>query len=132
LGAFVTVAVDGGATLLVTYQLGQTISAAIPGLTAALSGTTAAIAAWVGFLAGSIKWNTLPYLSRFFAFACDAFGVPRHVDQSPINVKFGNGKSHVLPEPHVPQQPIVYRLEDVRLWQQAEGFAKFKSVLSND
>jgi hypothetical protein len=130
LAGTLTVLVDGGATLLAAYSLAQTLANAVPGLAALAGGAAGAVAAWAGFVAGVLKWNTLPSLSRFFAFSCDAFGVPRRFDQSPIMVKFGNNPLHyTLPEPHVPKQSTVYSLEDLRLWQQTEGFEKWQLVL---
>ena len=101
-GGLITALVDGGATLLVSYKLTATIAAYAPGIKALLIAGGGAAGAYVGFQLRAIELNTLPYLSRLFALACDAFAIPRQLDEKPTRVQFGsaeNRQEFVLPDP---------------------------------
>ncbi|QQL45872.1 hypothetical protein [Sulfuriroseicoccus oceanibius] len=118
LGGLVTAAVDGGATLYAATA----ISSAIPGVTALAIGIGGMSVGAVAFQNELIKKNTLPYLSRLFALACDAFALPRKIADSPINVEFtdpsGKQTTHNLPEPtDLPSTPRVTPLTEDRLWK---------------
>ena len=133
LAGVLTAAIDGGATILATYSLTQTVASAVPGMAALAGGAAGAAVAWAGFAAGAMKWNTLPYLSRLFALSCDAFDVPRDVDQGPVLVEFGKDQSpSILPEPNIPRIKAVCNMEDIRLWRKTEGFQELESVLSGN
>ena len=70
--------------------------------------------------------NTLPYLSRFFAVACDVFDLPRKMDNKPLKVNFKVGekmKCYTLPDPDgMPiLPPPCVKLVERNLWEMSEN-----------
>jgi hypothetical protein len=120
MAGLVTAAIDGGATLMAGYSFSAAVATAIPGLGALTVGALGSGAALAVFYAGLIHHNSLPYLSAFFALACDALGLPRRLDDQPLTVTFGRGeqrRTFTLPLVQLP--PLVSRrsLPNTGLWQ---------------
>ncbi|MFM9116480.1 MAG: hypothetical protein ACKOU6_10020, partial [Planctomycetota bacterium] len=134
-GGLVTALVDGGATLLISYKLTATIAFYAPGIKALLVAGGGAAGAYVGFQLRAIELNTLPYLSRLFALACDAFALPRQLGSSPPRVQFGAGEQRqefTLPDPQLPPTPVIYALDDMRVWQPGPAWAQWNKELADD
>lgn len=133
LAGLVTVAVDAGATSLATYSLAATLAHAIPGIPVlVVGGAISGGATYAGFKMGALNLNTLPYLSRFFALACDAFGMPRRLGEQTLKATFGKGqdlKVFNLPEPRVDGQQCVCQLEALGLWQPGPAVQEIREVL---
>ena len=142
IGGVAVATVDGGATLA-TFSLGSHLSGmlgvtALSGTLSGASGLGAAAIAGMGVMGGvylgAIKDNTLPYLSRYFALACDAFGVPRKLNDADIKVQFGKKGTFecVLPEPRIEKQPTACELADLRLWNaDAENICALKQLFQS-
>jgi hypothetical protein len=131
IGGVAVAAIDGGATLFVTYSFGTTLSAALPGLSALGVAALGGAGALAGVHLSAVHQNTLPNLSRYFALACDAFGVPRQLHDTSIRVSFGREpkKSEFrLPEPKIPQQDVVCSLDDLRLWSKLSSTDKIEQL----
>ncbi len=129
LGGVVTAAVDGGATIYAATA----ISSFIHGGTALAVALGGAGAAYIGFRKELIDKNTLPYLSRLFAFSCDAFGLPRSIDNKTPMIPFADaqGKKSTFPLPpsdELVKTATVTPLIDARLWRPTDAL----SVLSAD
>jgi hypothetical protein len=136
LGGLLTALVDYGATFLITSKLSATIALHVPGgLALAVAGGGVA-GAYVGFQLRAIELNTLPYLSRMFALACDAFGVPRRLNGGQVKVSFGMGmaaRSFTLPDPQLPEQAVKCPLEkSLQLWQFDPARAAWNKTLADD
>lgn len=119
MAGLVTAAIDGGATLLAGYSFSAAVASAIPGLGALTVGAIGSGAALAVFYAGLIQQNSLPYLSAFFTLACDAFGLPRRLDDQPLTVTFGRGEQRrplTLPLVEVPALRWRHPLPNVGLW----------------
>ncbi|MFM7844272.1 MAG: hypothetical protein ACKPEY_08590 [Planctomycetota bacterium] len=89
----------------------------------------------MGFQLRAIELNTLPYLSRLFALACDAFALPRQLGSSPPRVQFGAGEQRqefTLPDPQLPPTPVIYALDDMRVWQPGPAWAQWNKELADD
>ncbi len=120
-----TLAVDGGATLYAATSVSHAINSGIA-LAITAGGTTAAM---VSFQDSLLKDNTLPYLSRLFAIACDCFRLPRQIRDTPPEVTFKNAKgattTHRLStSPELPTFPPITPLTQQRLWNYAENTEK--------
>lgn len=134
-GGLITALVDGGATLLVSYKLTATIAAYAPGIKALLIAGGGAAGAYVGFQLRAIELNTLPYLSRLFALACDAFAIPRQLGERATRVQFGsaeNRQEFVLPDPQLASTPTIYPLDDARLWDHGPAWPLWRKELGDD
>lgn len=124
-------AVDGGATLFATVSFTSWLASILPGQILLAAAAAGGVALGASLMLGSIKVNTLPYLSRLFAFAADAFGLPRQISGKPIRVSFGkqgDRHSHDLPDPGVPEQGTVCQLEDVRLWEETPVLREIEHI----
>ena len=129
LGGVITAAVDGGATIYAATAISSFIHGG-SALIVAIGGTAAA---WVGFRKELIDKNTLPYLSRLFAFSCDAFGLPRRIDEKPPMIPFADaqGKTTTFelpPSDDLATTKTVTTLIDARLWRPNDAL----SALSAD
>ncbi|MCS7022091.1 MAG: hypothetical protein NZU63_09710 [Gemmataceae bacterium] len=128
----VTAAVDGGATLLAGYSLVGALAAATPAwgaLTVSLIGTSAALAV---FYAGLVQHNSLPHLAAFFTLACDAFGLPRHLQQVPRVATFGRGEqARTLPLPDIDLPPLspLHPLPRIGLWRWTDIGRQFRQAV---
>ncbi len=77
-------------TAVTTTYLGQASLAEL--LAAAGLGTVSSVGAAATSLASALEDEVfVPYLSSFFAFACDAFGIPRTIDNKPPTIKLAFG-----------------------------------------
>jgi hypothetical protein len=127
------VVIDGGAMMLATFSLSAWIASVIPGKLL-LAATVAGGATFAASLAlRSIQVNTLPYLARWFAFACDVFALPRRLDGAPVRVTFGRGpaaQTSNLPDAGVPVQAAVCPLAEVRLWEETPTLRELESLLA--
>jgi hypothetical protein len=116
----VTAAVDGGATLLASYSMTGALSTVLPGTATLAVGALGAGSVLLTFREGLVQHNTLPYLSNFFALACDAFGLPRRLPEQPLMVRFGRGAQirwYQLLQPTVKALPPVHCLPGTGLWE---------------
>ncbi|MGE0608755.1 MAG: hypothetical protein AB7O62_16795 [Pirellulales bacterium] len=120
--------VDMGAASLPTFSLMTALSAKLPGAAALAAAAVGGAGAFAGFAKGAIELNTLPYLSKFFALACDAFGTPRKSGGRPLQVRFGKrGESvFLLPDAGIPPQPAVCPLADLRQWREGEALQQLE------
>lgn len=128
LGGIVTAAVDGGATIYAATAISSFIHGGTA-LAVAIGGTAAA---WVGFRKELIDKNTLPYLSRLFAFSCDAFGLPRRIDDKTPMIPFADaqGKKSTFPLPSSDElaiSPTVTPLIDARLWRPCDALSSLSA-----
>lgn len=121
--------IDGGATFMATSSVAGSIAGSVAGVLPGL--VSAGVAAGsVGVLASvysiTLKQNTLPYLARYFALACDAFGVPRQLGDQPNRVQFKLGvrtETCELPDPELPPTKVECEIEKFMLWSVNERVA---------
>ena len=125
--------------MFAVYSFAGTISAAIPGLSALGVAAAGGVGALAGMKLSARDRNTLPNLSRYFAFACDAFGIPRVIKDKENVVEFGLGdkKSKCkLPDPKIPDpdpgKPACCPLDDIRLWEKTDTVDRIRELISHE
>lgn len=132
-GGLVTAAIDGGATLLASYSLGGYLATHLPGQMALGVGIIGTGAAFSALYAGIINNNSLPHIAAFFSLACDAFGLPRRLDNTPLKATFGrsgSSREFVLPDVNpTPVEPL-HPLSNVGLWEWTPESETFFAALS--
>ena len=129
-GVFVAF-VDGGATYFAANSVAHAVAAYLPGATALAGAGIGGVGAAAGFALGALKVNTLPFLSRFFAIACDCFGLPRVIEGKANEVVFGqkpNQQKYSLPNAKVSIQPVVSPLIDGGIYQETESLGKLRNL----
>jgi hypothetical protein len=129
--ALVAAPIDGGAGVFATMSVQTTMLSLIPG--AAAAGFVVG-GAFANFLVEMIRLGTLPSLSSFHAFACDAFNLPRRLVSPektpvPLTVTFkdsgGKDMEFVIPEPQGQQKiEVVYQLGESSQWLVSCGLPK--------
>ena len=129
--ALVAAPIDGGAGVFATMSVQTTMLSLIPG--AAAAGFVVG-GAFANFLVEMIRLGTLPSLSSFHAFACDAFNLPRRLvspEKTPVPLivtfKDSGGKDmeFVIPEPQGQEKlEVVYQLGESSQWLVSCGLPK--------
>lgn len=126
IGSLVLIA--GALVAIVDYGMTTiTLNALIPASIAGGGGGLILAGLW----AKATEVNTLPYLSRLFAFAADAFGLPRKLSSEPIEVLFGKGnerRPYRLPDFTNSKPEVVCSLGDVRLWEESPELREIEDL----
>jgi hypothetical protein len=131
-GGVLLAAIDGGATLLASYSLAESLATLIPGGAAIGVAAIGAGAAFAGFMGGAVAHNTLPALSALFCLACDTFGVPRRLSDQPIYVTFGKRgeeQKFMLPSCSLPVLEPICPLPSLGIWQLTDGAKQYQQVI---
>lgn len=117
LGGLLIALADGGAVFLGATAIANALHG---GLAAAIA-AAGTLGAGLAFSTGLLDTNTLPWLARLFALACDHFGLPRRLPGRPapevaflLDPATRRRETRRLPEDPLPRRPIGCALGEVR------------------